>query len=511
MEQEQYSRRNFLTKSAAAAGALALGGSLLELLTGCSGVEPEATISVDYAVSPRSMPSTTAPTATFTVSPIPSPTPSTTLVPPSPTPFSSPTATPCGPPNIQMNVNQDTPLEELVQRYGSGGWNIAITRAEYGCGGLGFRWLFPGQQPVVGSSVHVDPVEPGPLEGQLQVLNHMGEVLSTVPVVRLVAYGAAAIPEMRYGVEAFFNDPRFFSELYTAHRMQQAFELLSQLPIHVVRTRVPWRVLEPAEGNYDFSVIDNIAQNLDPAVRIMGTVIWPPDDLIPPGSNPRSQWGLPLPTDLDRLNRFLVQLATRYGNRMIYEIFNEIEVPAECPSCDFFEYMDLLRAARLAVKYGCPDAMVVHGGFTFNGVTTYQFAPRLRDFLSRDGGTLTDAINIHQNFPFYEDGDVVTRFFDHLRETTDCMSQYDVELPLMCSETGCPSQDPEGRNRTSLERQAELLRVILSDERSRHVTLIWYRFEQYTRITEDWFSTYGIVTEDMVAKPAYNAFASLGG
>ncbi len=141
--------------------------------------------------------------------------------------------------------------------------------------------------------------------------------------------------------------------------IDKTLDTLQSIGVQNVRIFVPWAFVEPAQGTYDWSYVDEVvdaaaARNMGVLAEINATPAWASTSgNFPPGS------GTPNATDFAG---FASAVATRYGNDIsAYEIWNEPNSIQFSNPIDPVAYAKLLQAAYPAIKAANPNATVIAG------------------------------------------------------------------------------------------------------------------------------------------------------
>ncbi|MCV7015270.1 beta-galactosidase [Mycolicibacterium madagascariense] len=151
------------------------------------------------------------------------------------------------------------------------------------------------------------------------------------------------------------------SDLYgeSVADIDTTLDTLESLGVTSIRVFVPWALIEPAEGTYNWTYIDEVmaaaaARNMSVLAGVTSTPTWD----APSGTILGA--GTPNPTDYAA---FLTQVAERYGNEIsAYEIWNEPNSVASYDPIDPATYTALLKAGYTAIKAVDPSASVIAAG-----------------------------------------------------------------------------------------------------------------------------------------------------
>jgi hypothetical protein len=133
---------------------------------------------------------------------------------------------------------------------------------------------------------------------------------------------------------------------------------MQALGIDNIRIYVPWKYVEPAKGQYDWSSMDIIvnqaaARNMGVLAAVNTTPLW-----VDPSDT--SGAAHPLPADF---TAFMSAFATRYGSTVsAYEIWNEPNYIQFYDPVDPVAYTALLKSVYPALKAIDPTATIVAAG-----------------------------------------------------------------------------------------------------------------------------------------------------
>lgn len=148
--------------------------------------------------------------------------------------------------------------------------------------------------------------------------------------------------------------------LYDEHALTQTLETLHDNGLTWLRQPVTWADLEPAPGQFDWSKLDRVAEqigNLPDKMKLILVLQTTP------------AWARPLntplntpPTEVSDFGNFARALAERYGDRIdYYQIWHEPNLSANWGNAfvDPSRYTDLLREAALNIRTADPQAVIL--------------------------------------------------------------------------------------------------------------------------------------------------------
>jgi polysaccharide biosynthesis protein PslG len=167
-----------------------------------------------------------------------------------------------------------------------------------------------------------------------------------------------------------------------------------------VRFQMPWFQMEPANGQWDPLPFDRMIDSMNAAgLNILIVVAKAPD------------WALSEDPDtyisnMAEFEQFMAFVSERYSGKVqAWEIWNEQNLAHEWGGhVNVDEYVKMLEAGSRGVRTGNPEALVVFGGLTPNGVNDPSIAIDDFNFLNlaylSSGGTLGqyfDVLGVHAN------------------------------------------------------------------------------------------------------------------
>ncbi len=147
---------------------------------------------------------------------------------------------------------------------------------------------------------------------------------------------------------ACVNAPLLF---YDAEDLVWALDTIEAAGFGWVRLDIPWAMVEPAPGQWEWAVVDRAVQAAHArGLRLLAVLAHPPD------------WS-PLPPDPQTYAQYASAVAMRYGDAIAaYQIWHNPNLAASWGGqANAFEYTALLAQAAQAIRAVDPDARIVLG------------------------------------------------------------------------------------------------------------------------------------------------------
>jgi hypothetical protein len=277
-------------------------------------------------------------------------------------------------------------------------------------------------------------------------------------------------------------------------------DTLQSIGVQNIRVLVPWALVEPADGTYNWSLMDEVvdaaaARNMGVLADVTSTPTWD----APAGTILGA--GTPNPTDYAS---FLTQVATRYGtNISSYEIWNEPNYALSYDPIDPATYTALLKAGYTAVKAVDPQATVIaaglgagysFGNLTLNPVTFVQ------DMLADGAAGYFDALAFHpyeESLEFSQGAGVPGSPLDQLNSIEQLLAANgDAAAKIWITEYGLPTSD------VSQQTQATDIQDLIDTWETLSYAGPVFVYTAQDGTTTDPTGTYGIYNADWTPKLA---------
>jgi polysaccharide biosynthesis protein PslG len=304
---------------------------------------------------------------------------------------------------------------------------------------------------------------------------------TTVPQVEPTATAAttdvepepttAPEPPPQYGTEFVYgwNVAMRGDENGRAHNLNTNI-VVQQTGFEWVRFQMEWSQFQRGPESWDPLPMDRVIQDVfSSGLKILVTVAKAPDWALDPS-------GQQLLADYGAFEEFMAFVSDRYKGRVqAWEIWNEQNLAHEVNGfVRASDYVDLLRAGHNGVKRGDPNALIVFGGLTPNGVNDPTIA--------------IDDVQYMQEIYAFNDGEV--------RQYYDIMGSHVSATQTTPDQSWPDNPGPEGwsDHPSFYFRRAEELRQVMVDNGDAE--------------TKMWITEFGWTTENQAPGYEYGQFNS---
>jgi polysaccharide biosynthesis protein PslG len=293
------------------------------------------------------------------------------------------------------------------------------------------------------------------------------------------------------------------SDLYgeTPAEIDQTLDTLQSIGVQNIRIFVPWAFVEPSQGTYDWTQIDEVvdaaaARNMGVLAEINATPSWA-------GTSAGSLPGSATPNDADFAS-FASAVATRYGNDIsAYEIWNEPNSVQFSSPIDPVAYANLLKAAYPAIKAANPNATVIAGavGSTITiGSLTLDPTTFISEMYAAGAQGYFDALSFHpydETLEFSQGASVANSPLNQLNAIYQIMvANGDAGKQIWATEYGLPTSD------VSQQTQATFIQDFLSSWSTLSYAGPAFIYTAQDGTSTDPTGTYGIYNADWTPKLA---------
>lgn len=332
---------------------------------------------------------------------------------------------------------------------------------------------------------------------------------------RIVAFESPRLPAWQYGVTAHLERRR--APYYpTLDDVQRAAQMMQAAGIQFVRMDFNWDILNPTRDEWNFEDYDAVvkiarAHHLE-MLGILDYVSWWASS-----AQNSADWRVRLysePLNDYDFARYTYAVVNHFKTDVrVWQIWNEPNTqnfwkPQPNPA----RYASLLQEAYLAAKYADPDAVIVFGGLSGNGVAGNDDAQLASNFLEnayRAGARgYFDVLAIH---PYLLPNSGIETLRAKIAATRAVMNQFGGQaIPLWLTEIGAPTDVPWWSNAPpqSEEDVANWLGLIYTKLWDLTPTITWYQL--HDRATgDDPEGHFGLLRAEGTPKRAYERLEQL--
>ncbi len=332
---------------------------------------------------------------------------------------------------------------------------------------------------------------------------------------RLVAFDTPSMPAWKYGVTAHLERRRagFYPAL---EEVKRACDLAQAAGVQVVRIDFNWDQLNPAPGRWNFDDYDAMVRivrehRLDILAIVDYTSWWASS------AQDSNDWRVRLysePRSNYEFARYAYELARHFKNDVrAWEIWNEPNTAGFWkPRPNAAHYAQLLQEAYVALKYADPQAVVVFGGVSGNGVDGDDASGLASNFLAgayaAGAKHSFDVMAIH---PYLLPNSGIAALRAKITATQAVLKQNgDAQVPLWLTEIGAPTNAPWWPTAPvqTEEGVAAWLEQVYTRLWDQTPTIVWYDLqEQGAGETAE--ERFGLLRVDFSTKPAYGKYRAL--
>lgn len=263
-----------------------------------------------------------------------------------------------------------------------------------------------------------------------------------------------------------------------AGRAKEELPFVKDLGVRWVRSDMYWSDIEPVKGTYKWGYFDGLVNELTKSdIQLLAIINNPPD------------WAWAKATDdgAKEAGQFAQTIVNRYkGNVRYWEVFNEPNLPGmgfhrEREKVDVGKYYAYLSEVNRGIRRADPNAVIVLGGLSPDGMSPAHFLPELYRLGGKD---CFDIIAFHPYGGRFKETAIRIRNFASVYR--------DANKPIWFNEFGTDN-DPQ---RVGLMKQA-------ATEISEVQGFFWFSLRDQNATSE----RYGLLTFDYKKKqPDYDFF-----
>lgn len=204
---------------------------------------------------------------------------------------------------------------------------------------------------------------------------------------------------------------------------------------------------------------------------------------------------------------------------LCWEIWNEENLDIFWrPKTNFNDFVSLLKAGWLGVKYGNPEATVVLGGLADNGVRvspiklmTNRKGPHrsggwLEKFYQAGANKYWDVVAIH---PYINPARGIDNFNRHMAETLKVRKANEDSSELWITETGWPRNNRGLAAPVKEEDHAAWVKTLYHGCNPGVSKIVWFELRDHSGPRVGTGKGFGLIKEDMTLTPSYYAYKSL--
>ena len=288
-------------------------------------------------------------------------------------------------------------------------------------------------------------------------------------------------------------------------------DLIRDAGIRVVRMDFGWASIERERGRYDWSAYDELTANLaerglqpyyilDYSNPLYEEAVVTKNPVT--GREQRDTASPQRPESIAAFASWAAAAAKRYeGRRVIWEIWNEPNITFWKPKPDVQQYIALARSTCRAIRAAVPGATIVAPA------TSEVPVPFLEAFLQSDVTEYLDAISVHPYRSYSKGPETAGEDYRRVRELLVRLAPPAKQnLSLLSGEWGYASHTKG----VSLENQAAFAaRMQLVNLFHQVPVSIWYDWKNDGPDAAEREHNFGLVTGELLAKPAYQALQTL--
>ena len=292
---------------------------------------------------------------------------------------------------------------------------------------------------------------------------------------------------------------------------EKDLDMIAAAGIRFIRMDFVWHDIEKEKGKYDWSAYDELTDNLKKrglrALYILdySNPLYEPEVESKDPLTGESQKGIAAPCNpesVEAFSKWAAAAAERYKNNdIVWEIWNEPNITFWRPAPDIDDYITLARSVCKAVRDADPEAIII-------GPATSQIPfPFIDTFLMSGILEHIDGVSVHPYRDYAKSPETAGEDYNRIREMIlKNMPESKNTVPVISSEWGYAS----ATKGVSLETQAAfVVRMQLANLLYGVPLSIWYDWKNDGTQPGNFEHNCGIVTYDLVPKPAYIAMKTM--
>lgn len=332
---------------------------------------------------------------------------------------------------------------------------------------------------------------------------------------RIVAFASPTLPQWKYGVTAHLERRRalFYPTLAD---VQRAVALIRDAGVQAVRVDFNWDMLNPQREVWNWDDYEAwvriVRENNLEILGIIDYVSWWASSAVDSKDWRVRLYSEPL-NDYD-FARYTYEVVTHFKNDVrVWQIWNEPNTSAFWkPRPNPARYVSLLQEAYLAAKYADPNAVVLFGGLSGNGVEGHDDSGLMSHFMAQAYAAgaqgYFDVMAIH---PYMLPNGGIEALREKIRAARSVMDRHgDAARPLWLTEIGVPTDVPWWSS-APLQSEADAaawLRQVYTQLWDLTPTIFWYELQDRA-LGFNPEAHFGLLRADYTPKPAYDALQAL--
>ncbi|MGB8644792.1 MAG: cellulase family glycosylhydrolase [Anaerolineae bacterium] len=335
---------------------------------------------------------------------------------------------------------------------------------------------------------------------------------------RIVVLGnPPALPNWKYGVTAQV-DQRRAGYYPTLQDVAHAADLMAAAGVQAVRVDFGWDQLNPAPQQYQWQDYEAMVQALRARkLDVMGVLDY--SSWWGSAAQSSDDWRVRLyspPLDPRDFARYAYAVVSHFKNNVhVWQVWNQPNTSDFWkPLPDAARYVQLLQETYLAIKYADPQAVVVFGGLSGNGVEGDNASGWESNFIqsayAAGARGYFDVMAIH---PFILPNSGIAVVRNRITATRATLTANgDGKLPIWLTEMGVPTDAPWWPTAPlqSEASQAAWLAQVYTRLWDQTPTIFWYSLQDRAG-EDDPDAHFGLLHADYSSKPAYDQLKGLTG
>ena len=327
--------------------------------------------------------------------------------------------------------------------------------------------------------------------------------------VRYTSVEVAAIKQVSLTVG--ISDSDLFLEAQDPAKVAKSLDAMKALGVNDVRIVIPWGLTETANGQYNWSSIDNMVN----AAKARGMTILGVVTTTPAWARPSTWYGdyYAPPANISDYGDFMSVLAKRYSGQVsAYEVWNEPNSALGLSNPDPALYTQMLKAGYTAIKAADSKATVI-GGVLGSVISWGGFSVNPVDFVkgmyAAGAAGYFDALSFHPyqyTTPFSQGATLGQSPLNQLNAIRALMEgNGDAAKQIWATEYGLPTGTINPSMPAAEAQQASYIKDFLDAWNSLSYAgkaFLYTTVDRSSSNTTDGEATFGLYRDDWTMKPA---------